>query len=406
MGFSQGVSGINAAAANLDVIGNNIANAGTIGFKSGTVQFADVYAGSKTGLGSSVSGVAQNFTAGAVQTTTKPLDVAIVDGEGFFRMTSPNGEISYGRNGQFNVDKDGFVVNADGLRLTGYQVTANGTIGGGAPGPMQFQTGGMPPNATQKITTQFNIDSRQKVPTATPFDPNDSATYNYSTTATVFDSLGISHQMSTFFIKTGPNAFDLKVTVDGETTPVTTAPTSITFDSTGKLTAPAAGTPIVVSGIALTNGATDPMADIAVDITGTTQFGATNDVRKLTQDGYTSGQLTSYAVGRDGILTGKYTNEQSKPLGQIVLSSFVNPGGLKPKGNNVYAETAESGQPLTGSPGVGTKLGSLIGGALEASNVDMTAELVNLIIAQRTYQANTQTVKTQDQVVQALINMR
>ena len=143
-----------------------------------------------------------------------------------------------------------------------------------------------------------------------------------------------------------------------------------------------------------------------MDITGTTQFGATNDVRKLTQDGYASGQLTSYAVGRDGILTGKYTNEQSKPLGQIVLSSFVNPGGLKPKGNNVYAETAESGQPLTGSPGVGTKLGSLVGGALESSNVDMTVELVNLIIAQRTYQANTQTVKTQDQVVQALINMR
>ncbi len=405
MGFSQGVSGLNAAAANLDVIGNNIANAGTIGFKSGTVRFADVYAGSKTGLGTAVSGVMQNFTAGAVQTSTKPLDVAIVDGEGFFRMASPSGEVAYGRNGQFDVDKDGFVVNADGLRLTGYQVAANGTIGGGAPGPLQFQTGGMPPSATQKITTQFNIDSRQTVPTVTPFNANNSATYNYATTATIFDSLGTSHQMSTFFVKTAANAFDVKVTVDGSATGITTAPASLTFDSTGKLTAPATGL-IAISGIPLTNGATTPMAAISMDITGTTQFGATNDVRKLTQDGYAPGQLTSYAVSRDGVLTGKYTNEQSKPLGQIVLSSFVNPGGLKPKGNNVYAETAESGQPLTGSPGAGTKLGSLVGGAVEASNVDMTAELVNLIIAQRTYQANAQTVKTQDQVVQALINMR
>lgn len=405
MGFSQGVSGINAAAANLDVIGNNIANAGTIGFKSGSVRFSDVYAGSKTGLGSSVSGVAQNFTAGAVQSTTKPLDVAIVDGEGFFRMASPSGEISYGRNGQFDVDKDGFVVNADGLRLTGYQVAANGTIGGGAPGPMQFQTGGMPPSATQKITTQFNIDSRQTVPTVTPFNANNSATYNYSTTATVFDSLGVSHQMSTFFTKTAANTFSINVTLDGGAA-VAPTPASVTFDSTGKLTAPATGVPINITAFTLPAAAGATMSPIAVDITGTTQFGATNDVRKLTQDGYASGQLTSYAVGRDGILTGKYTNEQSKPLGQIVLSSFVNPGGLKPKGNNVYAETAESGQPLTGSPGVGTKLGSLVGGALEASNVDMTAELVNLIIAQRTYQANTQTVKTQDQVVQALINMR
>jgi len=428
MGFSQGVSGLNASAANLDVIGNNIANSGTIGFKSGNVQFSDVYAGSKTGLGAAVSGVAQNFNAGAVQTSTRALDVAIVDGEGFFRMASPGGEISYGRNGQFDLDKDGYVVNASGLRLTGYQVAANGTVAGGSPTALQLPTGAMPPSATQKIAAQFNIDSREKVPTAAPFDANNSATYNYSNTVTVFDSLGNSHELSTFFVKTAVNSWNAYATADGY--PLT---------ATGAMVAPptAAGPPLVASSVALTDGSmgfdgngllttaapttlvggkmsfaglnfangSNPMT-FTVDVTGTTQFGVANDVKKLTQDGYKAGQLASFAVNKDGTLTGKYTNEQSKTLGQIVLSSFVNPGGLKSKGDNVWAETAASGQPLTGTPGAGTKLGALIGGALESSNVDLTNELVNLIIAQRTYQANSQTVKTQDQVVQTLINMR
>ena len=423
MGFSQGVSGLNASAANLDVIGNNIANSGTIGFKSGNVRFSDVYAGSKTGLGAAVSGVAQNFNAGAVQTSTRTLDVAIVDGEGFFRMASPGGEISYGRNGQFDLDKDGFVVNASGLRLTGYQVAANGTVAGGSPTALQLPTGAMPPGATQAITSQFNIDSRQAIPATTPFNANNSASYNYSNTVTVFDSLGNSHELSTFFVKTGVNAWSAYATADGY--PLT---------ATGAMVAPptAAGPPLVANSVALTSGnlafdgngvltaasstslafaaldfgnGSNPM-NFAMNVTGTTQFGVANDVKKLTQDGFKAGQLSSFSVNSDGTLTGKYSNEQTKTLGQIVLSAFVNPGGLKSKGDNVWAETAASGQPLTGTPGAGTKLGALIGGALESSNVDLTNELVNLIIAQRTYQANSQTVKTQDQVVQTLINMR
>ena len=428
MGFAQGVSGLNSAAANLDVIGNNIANSGTVGFKSGSVLFADVYAGSRVGLGTQVAGVLQNFTSGAVQSSTRALDVAIVNGDGFFRLASPGGEVAYSRNGQFNMDKNGYIVNPAGLRLTGYQVGANGAVAGGSPAALQLPTAAMAPNATQGITAQFNIDSRSTVPVATPFDANNSTTYNYSNAVTVFDSLGNSHELSTFFVKTGSNAWSVYATADGypltatgamKAPPTSTGPPAavnsaalatgeLGFDTNGNLTA-AAPTTLVngkmsFTGLDFANGSS--AMNFTVDVTGTTQFGNVNDVKKLTQNGYTSGQLTAFAINQDGTVTGKYSNEQSKALGQIVLSSFVNPNGLQPKGDNVWVETAASGQSLTGTPGSGTKLGALVAGAVEGSNVDLTSELVNLIIAQRTYQANAQTVKTQDQVMQTLVSMR
>ena len=420
MGFAQGVSGLNASASNLDVIGNNIANSGTIGFKSGSVQFSDVYAGSRVGLGTQVAGVAQNFTAGAVQTSSRALDVAITNGDGFFRLASAGGEIAYSRNGQFNMDKNGFIVNSAGLQLTGYPVGANGKVAGGSPVALQMPTASMPPNSTQSIAAQFNLDSRSVLPTppavALPFDSSDSATYHYSNAVTVFDSLGNSHEVATFFVKTAANTWDVYATADGKpldtggvlaTPPAKGTPIAkgVKFDTTGILdpTTPAGGK-MKFAGLDFTNGSAPMKFDM--NITGTTQFGNANDVKKLTQDGYTSGVLTSYAIGQDGTVTGKYSNEQTKALGQIVLSSFVNPNGLQSKGDNVWAETSASGQPLTGTPGAGTKMGALSSGALESSNVDLTAELVNLIIAQRTYQANAQTVKTQDQVMQTLINMR
>ena len=416
MGFAQGVSGLNASASNLDVIGNNIANSGTIGFKSGTAQFSDVYAGSRVGLGTQVAGVSQNFTSGAVQTSSRALDVAITNGDGFFRLASPGGEVAYSRNGQFNMDKNGFIVNSAGLQLTGYPVGANGSVAGGSPAPLQLPTTAMAPNSTQNIAAQFNLDSRSVAPTAA-FDASDSTTYNYANAVTVFDSLGNSHELSTFFSKTASNTWDVYATADGKplatggamatavppATPTAGKLGTLAFDTNGNLSAPVPST-ITLAGLNFANGS-GPMGFV-VDVTGTTQFGNVNDVKKLTQDGYTSGALTSFAINQDGTVTGKYSNEQAKALGQIVLSSFVNPNGLQPKGDNVWAETSASGQPLTGKPGAGTKLGALTSGALEASNVDLTSELVNLIIAQRTYQANAQTVKTQDQVMQTLVNMR
>lgn len=415
MGFAQGVSGLNASASNLDVIGNNIANSGTIGFKSGTAQFSDVYAGSRAGLGTQLAGVSQNFTSGPVQTSSRALDVAIVNGDGFFRLASPGGEVAYSRNGQFNMDKDGFIVNSAGLQLTGYPVGANGSVAGGSPAPLQLPTTAMQPNSTQNIAAQFNLDSRSAViPAATTFDASDSTTYNYANAVTVYDSLGNPHELSTFFVKTGSNQWDAYATADGKplasggalatvpaAAPVAGPQGALTFDTNGNLTSAPS---IAFTGLDFGNGS-GPMA-FAVNVAGTTQFGNANDVKKLTQDGYTSGTLTSFAINQDGTVTGKYSNEQSKALGQIVLSSFVNPNGLQPKGDNVWAETSASGQPLTGTPGAGTKLGALASGALEASNVDLTSELVNLIIAQRTYQANAQTVKTQDQVMQTLVNLR
>ena len=400
MGFQQGVSGLNASSSNLDVIGNNVANSGTVGFKAGSVLFADVYAGSRVGLGTQVAGVSQNFTQGAVQTSTRALDVAITNGDGFFRLASPSGEVSYSRNGQFNIDKDNYIVNSGGLRVTGYQVGANGSIAGGTPAALQLPATSMTPNATTKINAQYNIDSRSTVPVTAPFNATDSTSFNYQNAVTGYDSLGNPHEITNFFVKTAANAWDVYQTVDGG---ASSNIGSLTFDTAGKMLTPAAGT-LAPAAIPLVNGAA-PL-NFTINLTGTTQFGNDNAVAKQTQDGYTSGSLTAFAINADGTVTGKYSNEQTKTLGQIVLTSFANPDGLQSKGGNVWAETAASGQPLVGTAGAGTKVGSLTSGALESSNVDLTAELVNMIIAQRTYQANAQTVKTQDQVMQTLVSMR
>jgi flagellar hook protein FlgE len=403
MSFSQGVSGLGAAAANLDVIGNNIANSGTIGFKSAAATFQDVYAGSRVGLGVSVAGVVQDFTQGVTQTSSRPLDVAILNGDGFYRLSSASGEVMYSRNGQFTKDNDGYIVNAGGLRLTGYGVNANGGINGGTPAPIQIPTAAMTPNATTGVDAEFNLDARTTVPTKTPFDPDDHDTFSYSNAVgPVFDSLGNSHDLAVYFVKTGSNAWDAYGTMDGAPLNGGAALSGMTFDSNGNMTAPAGGS-LNITGLTLTNGAA-PM-NMKVDLSGTTQFGTLNGMSKLNQDGYTSGELTSFSINPDGTITGKFSNEQTKLLGQVVLSSFADPNGLEPKGDNVWAATAASGQALTSTPGEGTKQGSLQAGALESSNVDLTSELVNLIVAQRNYQANAQTVKTQNEVMQTLMQI-
>ncbi|MDM0074638.1 flagellar hook protein FlgE [Variovorax sp. J2P1-59] len=406
MSFSQGISGLGVAAANLDVIGNNIANSGTVGYKSAAATFQDVYAGSRVGLGASVSGVVQNFTQGVTQTSSRPLDVAILNGDGFYRLTSASGEVMYSRNGQFTKDKDGYIINGSGLRLTGYGVNASGGISGGTPTAIQIPTGGMAPKATVGIQAEFNLDSREAVPTKTPFNATDSDTFNYSNAVgPVYDSLGNPHDLAVYFVKspTPANTWSVYGTMDGAPMSGGAALSTLTFDTNGNLTAPAGGS-IALPVQTYTTGAAT--ATMTVDLSGTTQRGATNGMRALSQDGYTSGELTSYSINPDGTITGKFSNEQTQLLGQIVLSSFANPNGLEPKGENMWAETLASGQALTGTPGEGTKLGSLESGALESSNVDLTSELVNLIVAQRNYQANAQTVKTQDQVMQTLMNIR
>jgi flagellar hook protein FlgE len=379
-----------------------------------------------------VSTISQNFNAGSIQTSSKPLDMAIVGGDGFFRTTSESGEIAFTRNGQFNADKEGFIVNAGGSRLTGFAVDATGGISGGAPKALVIPTAAIAPNPTSAVTAQFNIDSRSAVinATATPFNANNSSSYNYSNSLTVFDSLGNSHEISTFFVKTdsATSAWNVYVTADGyplnsdgeinSTLPPTAPPANaasevsatLLFNNNGTLNSVTQDNTVSptstfnITGLNFNNGAA-PLTT-AISIAGTTQFGTTNDVKALSQNGFTSGQLTSFAIGVDGKIQGKYSNEQTKLLGQVVVSSFANPNGLVSKGGNSWAQSPTSGQPLTVVPGAGTKSGSISSGSLEGSNVDLTTELVNLVIAQRTYQANAQTVKTQDQVLQTLINIR
>jgi flagellar hook protein FlgE len=420
MSFAQGVSGLNAAAANLDVIGNNIANSGTVGYKTGAVQFANVYAGSMAGLGTKVGGIFQDFTAGAIQRTTQPLDVAIVDGDGFFRLTNGSGEVRYTRNGQFTVDKEQYIVNSAGMQLTGFPIGAKGSAVA-----LKVEPTYITPVASTLVEAQFNLDARSEVPAATPFSITDSNTYNYSNSVSIYDSYGNTHELSIFFSKSsaGPSSWDVYAAADGKpldgsgqlipaVSPATTPPTytalpgslaTMTFDSSGKLAALSADK-LTFTGLDFGNGAAPISLEMA--LAGSTQFSADNEVRKMSPDGNSAGQLTTLEIDADGFLIGKYSNQQTKELGQIVLSSFASVNGLQNMGDNVWSETAASGAPRTGTPGMGKSLGSLLGGAVEGSNVDLTAELINLIIAQRTYQANTQTVKTQDQVVQALMNLR
>ncbi len=405
MGFQQGLSGLNAAARNLDVIGNNVANSNTIGFKGSQALFADVFAnaiggsgGSGAGIGVAVSGIQAEFSQGNITTTNSPLDMAI-NGNGFFRLDT-NGTITFSRNGQFHLDKDGYIVNPTGARVSGYGVNAQGQVVPSNPGPLQLSNADFPPAATSLSEMVLNLDSREATITA-PFNINDSTTYNKASSMTVYDSLGNPHSVGTYFVKTAPGTWSVYGAADGA--PFAAAMGTLTFKSDGTLDTTASAMPFNVS-VALTNAATSPF-DFTLDFTGTTQFGANFGVNTLKQDGYTAGRLSGFGVGADGMLTGRYTNGQSRTLGQLVLASFPNATGLQPLGNNNWGDTAASGQPTIGAPGSGN-IGVLQSGAVEESNVDLTKELVNMITAQRVYQANAQTIKTQDQVLQTLVNLR
>jgi flagellar hook protein FlgE len=418
MGFQQGLSGLNGAAKNLDVIGNNIANATTVGFKSSATQFADVYAtslygagGLQVGIGSKVADVAQQFTQGSVSTTNNPLDLAI-SGEGFFLMNQ-GGATSYTRNGQFHLDKpdaNGLsnIVNNQGQQLMGYGVDANGNIVTTSPSPMQITFADIAPQKTNDAFLVANVDSSQPNLVAAAFNPATASTYTSATSVSVYDTLGNDHALTLYFVKTGANAWNLHAYLDG-TTGVSLgggaagAASGLVFNASGVLTTPASGTPIATS-VAVATGATSPLT-FNLDLTGTTQFSGVFGVNSVSQNGYASGRLAGLNVGEDGTVQGRYTNSQSKVLGQVAMAYFANTQGLQPVGNNLWVDSAESGQAVIGAPGSGV-LGAIQSGAVEESNVDLTAELVNLIVAQRMYQANAQTVRAQDQILQTLVNLR
>lgn len=565
MSFQQGLSGLNASAKQLDTIGNNVANASTVGYKQSQAQFADMYAaslsgsgGAQIGTGVRLAAVVQQFTQGNVTNTNNPMDTAI-SGQGFFRMVDPNGAVFYSRNGQFQVDKNGFIVNSQGHKVSGYLPNAAGVIIPAQPVPLQINAADLTPQATTTLSVGANLDSRSlgtgvggAVPVTSVFNPIDPTSYNNSTSMTIYDSLGVSHVASLYFQRqpitptttsaavapgdsqvtlastaglaigntitipgAGPAGVSLTATISGiagnavsftpmvstavaagaqvtsnaaspnwktfftvdgalvpasastavggtaTTVTLATLPTglavgdsisitgagagappgahvatvtaiaggvvtfspaapvvpaagavvtatvplaTLSFDALGKLTAPA-GPPLgmVVSGSFAPTGAAPQT--LTFNFGQTSQYGGNFGVNSMTQDGYASGRLNGFTTSADGTIQGRYSNGQSRALGQVLLANFTNPQGLQPVGNNEWAETAASGGALIGTPG-SSSLGVLQSSAVEDSNVDLTAELVNMITAQRVYQANAQTIKAQDQVLQTLVNLR
>ena len=427
MSFQQGLSGLNAASKNLDVIGNNIANSNTVGFKASRAEFAEMVAsaigsagGSNAGIGVEVGAVAQQFTQGNLTITGNSLDVAI-NGNGFFTLTLPDGTAAYTRSGNFKLDKEGNMITNDNAKVMGFPVDpVTGLRTGTDPIPMVFPTAEpIPAKQTTKITAAFNLDARATDaagdPAATPPIPA-TPRATYGTSINVFDSQGVAKPVSLYFQKTATdNTWDVYDALDDPTAvpPVVATPIGqITFDNNGAITGPVATPPATGFSLPLTVNPTPPNPnnppapwDVAIDLSGATQFGSKFAVADLSQDGYASGDLTSINISNDGMVMASYSNGVTRSEAQVALANFRNPQGLLAVGGNNWVESFDSGPAVLGKPGDGN-FGALRSGALEDSNVDLTAELVNMMTAQRAYQANAQTIKTQDQVMSTLVNLR
>ena len=411
MGFQQGLSGLNAASKNLDVIGHNIANSGTVGFKASRTEFDEMVAsaigssnGTNGGIGVSVGAIAQQFTQGSISVTGNNLDVAI-NGNGFFQIQQNDGTMAYTRAGNFKLDKDGNVITNAGGKVMGYPVDpATGKPTAGSPRPLVFPTGApIPAKQTANAKVTFNLDARAvEAATATP--PTPRATYG--TSITVYDSQGVPNTVSLYFEKTGTaNTWNVYTSLDATVQPPPGLH-QISFDGNGKILTGSTLTLNIPTAPANPNSPTPgPDFPVEFDFSDSTQYGTKWAVSESTQDGYTAGQLTGMNIGPDGTITTTYSNGVSRPEGVIALATFRNTQGLADVGNNLWVETASSGQPTVGQPTSGA-FGELRAGALEESNVDLTAELVNMMTAQRAYQANAQTIKTQDQVMSTIVNLR
>jgi len=535
MSFNIGLSGLRAASKDLNVTGNNIANAGTVGFKQSRAEFSDVYAASVLGTGKNpqgsgvlMSNISQQFNQGNINYTQNALDLAI-NGNGFFQVSN-NGAVSYTRAGYFGTDREGFLVDNFGYKLQGFPVDGNGNLQNGVVGDLQIETANQAPRATSQINTTFTLNSALKSPVtwrstydaivddayqaaydpvysselatqmaayyadpangvgdpanptaaeiaaatafAAPlaqsaaaaagdlaasdttvlsaarvaadatFDPTDPTTYNNSTSVNIYDSQGNTHVLTQYFVKTGPNAWDMKMLIDGRNPadPAQEPPQpyvmGLTFNSFGALTdiTNDSASPFSVSpdlkvtlnsatGDPLTGGWVPAISDggtpatwapngavanpdgIVLDFSRSSQSNSSFAVNSVSQDGYTTGELAGLEIDDTGVVFARYTNGQSKVQGQIILANFANVQGLTPVGKTQWVQSFESGEPVIGTPGSGT-LGALQAGALEDSNVELSDQLVNLIVAQRNYQANAKTIETESAITQTIINLR
>lgn len=415
MGFQQGLSGVNAAAKAIDTTSNNIANSSTVGFKSANAQFSDMVnsslglgsVGDQPGGGVAVSGIRQNFTQGALTQTGNFLDMAI-SGSGFFEVRLGDGSFALTRNGQFNLDKEGFLVTATGAKVMGYQEASpdGGFAAPANPGPMnmkplQVPVVGIKPQATTTMSMVANLRADSPVPSVAPFDMADDRTYNFSTAGNVFDSLGVEHTASFYYVRQAPldaNTWSVYASIDGG---APTAMTDLAFGADGLLTS---GGTQSLGPVVLGNGSA-PFEITSLSFDDMTQFSGDSVLRDIQRDGYASADLTGLTISDDGMIQGRYSNGESKNLGYVMVTDVRNLNGLQPAGDNLFRTTGESGVALRGLAGVGGK-GAINAGAVEGSNVDLTGAMVDLIIQQRGYQANAQSIRTQDQLLQTMINLR
>jgi flagellar hook protein FlgE len=406
MSFDLALSGINAANTDLNVTSNNLANVDTTGFKESRAEFADLYAQTQegvsrtaTGNGVQVAEVAQQFGQGNITSTSNNLDLAL-SGSGFF-ITSNNGALNYTRSGAFQVDQNGYLVTSTGERVEGYQPLTNGGFNTGGLGDLQLTTAESAPNATTTANVSLNLPSSASPPTNTPLNPADPTTYTDTTSLTVYDSLGAAHTGQLYFSKqaTPANTWSASLYVDG--TAVGTTPQTLTFSSAGALTSPANGQ-VGFGTYTPATGAND--LNMTFNFNQSTQFGDTFGVNSISQDGYTTGSLVGINISSTGVVQANFTNGQSKTLGQVALANFANPQGLQQEGNTEWQQTFESGDAVHGVAG-GSGFGTIQSGALESSNVDITSQLVNMITAERDFQANAQMISATNTVTQAIINI-
>ncbi|EWS98048.1 flagellar hook protein FlgE [Pseudoalteromonas sp. SCSIO_11900] len=440
MSFNIALTGLAAAQKDLDVTANNIANVNTTGFKESRAEFADVYASSvfsagktKNGDGVQTTMVAQQFHQGSLQFTNNSLDLAIT-GEGYFATSQDLGaqDFTYTRAGAFKLNKDNFVVDAKGNFLQSFpvdEVSGDTTsVSLSTSSALQIPDSSGSPRSTSNVYTSFNVDSREDV-IAVPFDATDSTTYNSSTSTTMYDSLGEPHVLQFFFVKTAPNEWQVHGTLDktpfdatGAATATPSALSTFGFDASG-LPATTNGAPNVgptftdvnltganLSGI-LSNGA--QFDDIAInwrDEAGTanktpTQYASRFEVKALEQDGATVGRLAGIDIGTDGKVVASYSNGDSTYLGQVAMVRFSNSQGLQQVGDTSWKKSLTSGEPIAGEPGSGT-LGNINSSALEQSNVNLTNELVDLISAQRNFQANSRALEVNSTIQQNILQIR
>lgn len=406
MSFNVALSGLNAATVDLGTLSNNIANSNTIGFKSSRTEFGDFYRVSSydlseanSGSGVRVQRIAQQYSQGTINNTGNALDLAI-SGDGFFTL-SDKGARAYTRAGAFSTDRNGYVVNNSGQRLQVYPPAGTaGTFNTAAATDLHISSSTNPPAPTAGVRAAVNLPASAAVPATTPFSAGDASSYNKTTSLTVYDSLGTPHTASLYYAKTATaGAWDLHVTVDGSEVG---SGTPLSFDTAGVLSAPADGR-IALDGYTIGNGSA-PLA-MSFDVTGSTQYGDSFTVGTLNQDGYAAGELSGLTITETGIVQARYTNGQLTPVGQIVMTVFPDQQGLQQLGASTWAETFASGQPISGVAG-GANFGSVQSGALEASNVDLTEQLVNMMTAQRNYQANSQVISTTDELLQTIMNLR